>query len=491
MPQTQSGPAPAATEKAEPSSRRQLIGGLVVIGLYFAVQLIPRPIAIKPEGWRLLGIFVATIGGLILQPIAGGALVLIAVTLAAVFGGLTIQQALEGYADQTVWLVMSAFFISIAMIKTGFARRMALIFVRTFGKTALGVSYALSLTDSHVEELFVGREGDRGNLSCVALEDYDPETGRYLSADPMGLSAGENHFVYCSADPIDYVDTLFNQPRVYWGPITVVPHWNWRGRAEYGTMADGGGAVCQSGGTRCTSPAWRIQPFAFAQQPADTASAWYGTLLRDKEDGTGTLYRRNRYLDPGTGRFTQEDPIGLAGGTNLYGFANGDLINFGDAFGLCPDSLKSDEKACKEADDQAREDARHRRRKHLAEYGAANDAEANEVPYARCVERGRLNLTEMVGVGATTALASKTLSTASGVAAELADARAAVGTAADVRAAQAYLKLGEALNRGSNFGAANGGAVTRLARGFLVTLSAVGGYSWGVLITCASNTDWQ
>lgn len=147
MPPTQSDAAPAATEKAEPGFRRRLIGGMVVIGLYLAVQLLPRPDAIKPEGWRLLGIFVATIGGLILQPIAGGALVLIAVTLAAVFGGLTIQQTLEGYADPTVWLVMAAFFIAIAMIKTGFARRMALIFVRTFGKTSLGVSYALSLTD--------------------------------------------------------------------------------------------------------------------------------------------------------------------------------------------------------------------------------------------------------------------------------------------------------------------------------------------------------
>lgn len=36
------------------------------------------------------------------------------------------------------------------------------------------------------------------------------------------------------------------------------------------------------------------------------------------------------------GTFTQEDPIGLAGGLNLYGFANGDPINFSDPFGLCP-----------------------------------------------------------------------------------------------------------------------------------------------------------
>jgi hypothetical protein len=40
--------------------------------------------------------------------------------------------------------------------------------------------------------------------------------------------------------------------------------------------------------------------------------------------------------DPPTGRFTQEVPIGFAGGFNLYGFANGDPVNFSDPFGLCP-----------------------------------------------------------------------------------------------------------------------------------------------------------
>jgi hypothetical protein len=45
---------------------------------------------------------------------------------------------------------------------------------------------------------------------------------------------------------------------------------------------------------------------------------------------------RNRYYDPATGRFTQTDPIGLAGGLNAYGFANGDPVNYSDPFGLCP-----------------------------------------------------------------------------------------------------------------------------------------------------------
>jgi RHS repeat-associated protein len=63
---------------------------------------------------------------------------------------------------------------------------------------------------------------------------------------------------------------------------------------------------------------------------------WFGTLADNGGGSSGMLYRRNRYFDPVSGRFTQQDPIGVAGGMNLYGFAEGDPVNFSDPFGLCP-----------------------------------------------------------------------------------------------------------------------------------------------------------
>jgi RHS repeat-associated protein len=77
------------------------------------------------------------------------------------------------------------------------------------------------------------------------------------------------------------------------------------------------------------APDARLDPI----QPSD----WMGSIVDGKTDPSGLQYMRNRYYDAKSGRFTQEDPIGLAGGANLYGFGGGDPVNRTDPFGLCPD----------------------------------------------------------------------------------------------------------------------------------------------------------
>ncbi len=71
---------------------------------------------------------------------------------------------------------------------------------------------------------------------------------------------------------------------------------------------------------------------SFGQKTGGGSSA--GGYTGGTEGSGGLVFLRNRYYDPNTGSFTQEDPIGLAGGMNAYGFASGDPISFSDPFGL-------------------------------------------------------------------------------------------------------------------------------------------------------------
>jgi RHS repeat-associated protein len=58
--------------------------------------------------------------------------------------------------------------------------------------------------------------------------------------------------------------------------------------------------------------------------------------------GGGYVYLRNRWYDPQTGRFLSQDPIGLAGGVNLYAYAGNNPASYSDPFGLCKDPSDPD-----------------------------------------------------------------------------------------------------------------------------------------------------
>ncbi len=133
----------------EPATRVSKLGGLLVlVAIYLVIgHLLPPPEGVAEASWRTTAVFFATIAGLMLQPLPGAALVLLGLTVIVLVGGVPMSRALSGFSAPSVWLVLTAILMSRALRDTGVARRIALMFVRAFGGSSLGVSYALLMSD--------------------------------------------------------------------------------------------------------------------------------------------------------------------------------------------------------------------------------------------------------------------------------------------------------------------------------------------------------
>ena len=137
----------------------------------------------------------------------------------------------------------------------------------------------------------------------------------------------------------DHDDNLNTISYTVQPPLTTIPFWARDGSAPAGVYSNGAIDVCVPPSTfpgNCVGVPWQYPFSTFDPRGPTYWINWQGSLLEGKRDKSGLTYLRNRYYDPATGRFTQEDPLELGGGLNLYGFANSDPINFSDPIGLCP-----------------------------------------------------------------------------------------------------------------------------------------------------------
>ncbi|CQD29431.1 anion permease [Staphylococcus capitis] len=115
----------------------------IVVGLIIWALTPFKPDALNDQAWYMFAIFVATIIACITQPMTIGAVSIIGFTIMVLVGIMDTKSAVEGFGNSSIWLIAMAFFISRGFVKTGLGRRIALLFVKLFGKKTLGLAYSL------------------------------------------------------------------------------------------------------------------------------------------------------------------------------------------------------------------------------------------------------------------------------------------------------------------------------------------------------------
>jgi RHS repeat-associated protein len=83
--------------------------------------------------------------------------------------------------------------------------------------------------------------------------------------------------------------------------------------------------IALTNGSATTTGTYSYSPYGNGASSGTAGTALQFTGRED--DGTsGLYYYRARYYSPQLGRFISEDPIGLAGGTNVYAYVDGNPI---------------------------------------------------------------------------------------------------------------------------------------------------------------------
>lgn len=127
------------------ASQKKKLVGVILLGA--VIWFLPHPDAITPIAWHLFAVFAATIAGFILQPLPIGAVAFIGVSVAALLGVVSVKVAISGYGNSTIWLIVCAFLLARAFIKSGLGSRIAYLIIKAIGKSSLTLGYAITLSD--------------------------------------------------------------------------------------------------------------------------------------------------------------------------------------------------------------------------------------------------------------------------------------------------------------------------------------------------------
>jgi len=137
----------------------------IAIGIWFT----PVPAGLTPQAWHLFAVFVAAIACVLIGSFPLLTASMIAVAAVVLTGTITPAQAFSGFANASVLLVVIAFVVAQAVVKSGLGRRISLLMVSRFGGSPLGLAYSIVLTDAVIAPGFPSNTARGGVLFPIVL----------------------------------------------------------------------------------------------------------------------------------------------------------------------------------------------------------------------------------------------------------------------------------------------------------------------------------
>ncbi len=195
--------------------RRNTIVWILLAASALSIWFVPPPEALSIEAWRLFAVFLTTILSIVLGLLPIFTASILALSTTVLTGLLSTKEAYSGFSQSFILLIVVAFLVSRAVVKSGLGKRIAMLIIRKFGRSTLGLGYSMMATDILIAPAFPSNTARSGVLYPIVqslahdsgskvADGTCRKLGAYLMMNSMvGLSISSSMwFTAMAANPV-------------------------------------------------------------------------------------------------------------------------------------------------------------------------------------------------------------------------------------------------------------------------------------------------
>ena len=169
---------------------KQALPFVLAVGIW----LMPVPAGLTAPAWHLFAVFASAIASVLMGAFPLLTSTLLAVAAVVLTGTISPAKAFAGFANASVLLVVIAFLVALAVVKSGLGRRISLFMVSLFGGSSLGLAYSIVVTDALIAPGFPSNTARGGVLFPIVLSVAEGSGSR--PEDPEGRRLG-GYLMFC------------------------------------------------------------------------------------------------------------------------------------------------------------------------------------------------------------------------------------------------------------------------------------------------------